>query len=153
MATHDASIAEFVSPVEVQGDPCRNHTGRLRVTNTPVSHSCYIPNQGARETLTASLTQTQARLLKSLLEVAEGARRLILNAWKRAPTTPTGIATATALDRIAAIAALNMTELDVEVVPHRWLVNCPARMSAKGPTIKPHRYDGMVATVLQRCAG
>jgi hypothetical protein len=37
--------------------------------------------------------------------------------------TPSGIGAAAALDRIAAIAALNMTGLDVEVVAHRRPVN------------------------------
>ena len=48
------------------------------------------------------------------------------------PGTGTGITTATGADRTR-VAALNMTELDVEVVPDRWLVNCPVRDERKGP--------------------
>lgn len=106
------------------------------------------------EALDALLSPEQRSLLEALLEVPAGSRISALERWCRAPTKASGPAMVKALERVAEIAKVGFSSLDVaSVVPRRRLVEL-ARYGLAGQAQQLRRLAGSrrLATLLTTVA-
>jgi len=74
------------------------------------------------DTVVAVVTAEQERALVATLEVPEGSRASVLDAWGRGPRSAPGKSMIAALSRVEQIAGLGMRQLDLRMVPARRLV-------------------------------
>jgi TnpA family transposase len=99
--------------------------------------------------LAAKPTPSQSRQLLGLLEVPEGARSSDLERMRKGPTTASGKSMASALDRVAEIAALGLGRTDLSDVPHRRVVELARYgMAGKAPALRRRPHTRKVATLL-----
>jgi hypothetical protein len=101
------------------------------------------------EQLAGTVTTEQARALESILEVPPGQRRSQLDLWRAGERNTTGRGMVKALRRVAEIAALGMTKVDVSLVPTRRLIELARYgIAAKAPKLARHPPARRVATLL-----
>jgi hypothetical protein len=100
------------------------------------------------ETLYYLVSDTQRRLLESVLDVPKRARS-DLERWRKAPAEPTGRNLERALERVGEIMALGLSSLDLDAaVPHRRVVELARYgMAAYAPQLRRHPVSRRVATL------
>ncbi len=99
--------------------------------------------------LCALLAPRQRELLESILKVPEGQRVSRLERWRKGPVTHSGPAMVRALERVAEIAQLELSALDMDaVVPHRRVVDLARYgMSGQAAQMRRHSPDRRLATL------